>query len=72
MVTRAAGPPDDVPPDQEPPPDPELPGDLTLLGRLPKNARETIGQMLGLSPAQIDTVLQLVGLPENSSLKWWT
>ena len=47
-------------------------GDDTILGRLPEYAVDEIKRMLGLGPEQIDTILQLVSLPENGDEQWWT
>ena len=46
------------------------PGDQTILGRLPASAVKVIGATLGLNAEQIDTVLQLVSLPENGDPYW--
>lgn len=37
---------------------------------IPKEITDTIHQTWGLSPEQVDTIMQLISLPENGTTKW--
>ena len=51
-----------------PPPPPQPPAK----NRIPEESVALLLDVIGLSYTQVDTILQLVSLPENGHPKWWT
>lgn len=49
--------------------DPEIP-DCTPHPDIPKEISDTIYETWNLTPEQVDTIMQLVSLPENGSTRW--
>lgn len=52
-----------------PPPPPIVP--ITNKTKVPTSAADSIKKMMGLTIDQVDTILRLVSLPENSRQEWW-
>lgn len=42
-----------------------------MSSHIPPNAQKMLNQKTGMTPEQIDTVLQLICLPENGETAWW-
>lgn len=65
-------PPASPPPPAAPaPPAPPAPGPAAKT-RIPEESVSLLLDTIGLTYAQVDTILQLVSLPENGHPKWWT
>lgn len=69
FVDKANADPEPTPrPTPEPTPEPEV---MVSSDKLPAAVASRALQVIGLAPAQVDSVLQLISLPENGTPRWW-